>query len=91
MCIRDRISVESNRESGEGRADIIIRNEYSSKAAVLELKVVKSLSDVQEMCDRALEQIDEKGYVRSLVEEEGFDVLKYGIVFFKKRCFIKKG
>ncbi|MBQ8135373.1 MAG: AAA family ATPase [Clostridia bacterium] len=84
-------SVESNRETGEGRADIIIRNEYSSKAAVLELKVVKHLSDVAVICDEALKQIDDMGYVRPLVEEEGFDVLKYGVVFFKKRCFIKKG
>ena len=83
-------NVESNREAGEGRADLMIRNEDTMQAAVLELKVVKSLSDVQEMCDKALEQIDEKGYVQTLVEEEGFDVLKYGVVFFKKRCFIKK-
>ncbi|MBQ8133620.1 MAG: AAA family ATPase [Clostridia bacterium] len=83
-------NVESNREAGEGRADLMIRNEDTMQAAVLELKVVKSLSDVQEMCDKALEQIDEKGYVQTLMEEEGYDVLKYGVVFFKKRCFIKK-
>lgn len=84
------ISVESNKEYGEGRADIIVKNEYSSKAAVLELKIAGNISDVPSKCDEALEQIDDKRYVQPLIEEEGFDVIKYGVVFFKKRCFVKK-
>ena len=84
------ISIKSNREYGEGRADVVVENRITQKAAVLEFKIAKSLTDVSSMCDVALSQIHDIGYAESLQEEEGYELISYGVIFYKKRCFIKK-
>ena len=84
------ISVKSNHESGEGRADIIIKNEYDNLAVVLEFKVANSPADAVVKCDQAIQQITDRGYAVPLVEDEGYEVISYGIAFYKKRCFVKK-
>ena len=82
-------SVESNKEYGEGRADIIVRNNFLSKAVVLELKVVGNIADVPIKCDEALKQISDSKYAQPLIEEDGLEIIGYGVVFYKKRCFVK--
>ncbi|MBQ5564814.1 MAG: PD-(D/E)XK nuclease domain-containing protein, partial [Clostridia bacterium] len=84
------INIKSNREYGEGRADVVVENRITQKAAVLEFKIAKSLTDVSSMCDVALSQIHDIGYAESLQEEEGYELISYGVIFYKKRCFIKK-
>lgn len=85
------VSVRSNREVGEGRADIIVKNEYTNQAVVIELKITDSPAKATAKCDEALQQIEDNGYAVPLSEDEGYDVTVYGAVFYKKRCFIKKG
>lgn len=84
------VSVRSNREVGEGRADVIVKNEYTNQAVVIELKITDSPAKAAAKCDEALRQIEDKGYAVPLSEDEGYDVTVYGAVFYKKRCFIKK-
>ena len=85
------ISIKSNREYGEGRADVVIENRVTHTAAVLEFKVAENIIDVYSMCDVALSQIHDIGYAEALQEDEGYDLISYGVIFYKKRCFIKKG
>jgi len=85
------ISIKSNREYGEGRADVVIENRVTHTAAVLEFKVADNILDTSSMCDVALSQIHDIGYAEALQEDEGYDLISYGVIFYKKRCFIKKG
>ncbi|MBR2175846.1 MAG: AAA family ATPase [Clostridia bacterium] len=82
--------VKSNTESGNGRADIIIKNKRNLRAAIFEVKAVKNLADISSKCDEALKQIEENQYAQPLIDEEGLDVISYGITFYKKRCLVKK-
>ena len=80
--------VESNKEHGEGRSDIIIMDSYNGRVAIFEVKYSKSLENLEKDCDRALSQIDRKMYAKDF-EEEYDEVLCFGISFFKKRCLVK--
>ncbi|GHV79702.1 hypothetical protein AGMMS49944_14930 [Spirochaetia bacterium] len=85
-----RYLVKSNRESGNGRSDIFMKNvSAKGKAVVFELKVAQNMQELSAKCDEALRQIDEKKYLREL-EQEGYQhILKYGIAFCRKDCMVK--
>ena len=77
----------SNRESGSGRSDIIMKEQkFRGRAVILELKVARSYSEMEELCHKALRQIEEKDYETALKSEGYREVLKYGVCFFKKGC-----
>lgn len=80
---------ESNREHGEGRSDIVVYDSYEGRVAVFEAKYAKSFKKLEERCNAALQQIDEKMYAKEF-EDSCEQVLCYGISFFKKRCMVKK-
>jgi len=87
----DEYLVESNRESGTGRNDIVIKNVLTREVAVvLEIKSVDKNETLDSMCDIALKQIDEKQYEVNLGYEGYKKIIKYGIAFEGKRCMIKK-
>ncbi|NBJ83725.1 AAA family ATPase [bacterium 1XD42-94] len=84
--------VRSNRESGSGRPDITICSPDVSKTPViLELKVSDTYKEMDQMCDLALQQIEERAYYDGLAEEGYCGVRMYGIAFFRKQCRIKAG
>ena len=86
-----RYIIKSNRETGKGRSDIIIKYPNRRGAAIiLELKVAKSFKEMSGKCDEALKQIEEKQYDKELLEEGYTNIVKYGIAFYKKDCMIKK-
>lgn len=82
--------VKSNRESGNGRLDLVVRSHDVSKTpAVLELKASQTYKGMEADCDRAIRQIEEKEYDSWLPEEGYTEVMLYGIAFFRKQCRIK--
>ena len=84
--------VQSNRESGNGRPDILVR--YPSvrgKAVIIEIKVAKTYQGLEEKCDEALRQIEEQKYEAALRQEGYQKILKYGVTFYKKECMVKMG
>lgn len=82
--------VKSNRESGQGRYDILIRSlDVTVPAAIFELKVSDTFKGIEPACDSALRQIEDKEYDTWLPEEGYTQVLYYGIAFFKKQCRVK--
>jgi hypothetical protein len=82
--------VKSNRESGNGRGDIFITSYYNKKIAIIiEVKVAASFQNLGKLCNEALNQIEEKKYEEELQSIGYYNILKYGIAFFKKDCKIK--
>ena len=79
-------AVKSNRESGNGFADILIKPKNPDTGIILELKYARSISDLDQACERALNQIKDRGYDQELREDGRNDILAYGIAFWKKRC-----
>ena len=82
-------SVESNREHGEGRSDIVVYDEENSRVVIFEAKVAKSLDELPKACDAALRQIKARQYAEDFRDEYD-EILCYGIAFYKKRCLVKR-
>ena len=83
--------VRSNRESGNGRPDIVMtESKFRGRAMILELKVSDTIKDMEKKCEEALTQIEEQQYESQLEEDCFQPILKYAICFFKKRCMVKK-
>ena len=83
--------VISNRESGDGRPDLILReNIFMGKAVILELKLADKFAEMESKCDEALKQIEEKNYAQPLLDDGCQEILKYGVCFFKKGCMVKQ-
>lgn len=81
--------VESNRESGYGRYDMKIEKKDGSVGIILEFKTVKEEEKMEEMAEKALEQIEEKEYYLDMGKRGVPKILKYGIAFNNKRAVIK--
>lgn len=81
--------VDSNKEHGEGRSDVVVHDGIHARVAIFEAKYTKSLDQLEHVCDTALQQIDERMYAKEY-EDDYDDILCYGISFFKKRCMVKK-
>lgn len=83
--------VLSNRESGNGRPDILLK--YPSvrgKAVILEIKISKTYQGLEAKCQEALRQIEEQKYEEALRQEGYGQILKYGVAFYRKECMVKK-
>ena len=81
--------VDSNKEHGEGRSDVVVYDPINGRVAIFEAKYTKSLDKLESACDAALQQIDDRMYAEEY-EDDYDQILCYGISFFKKRCMVKK-
>ena len=81
--------VDSNKEHGEGRSDVVVYDTINGRVAIFEAKYTKSLDKLESECDTALQQIDDRMYAKEY-EDDYDQILCYGIAFFKKRCMVKK-
>ena len=92
--MRDVYVITSNRESGYGRFDIMLKPRAEHRdfpAVVIEVKAAKTeADDLDALAAEARRQIDEKNYAASLVAEGVTDIMKFGIAFFAKRAAIAK-
>ena len=82
-------SVDSNRERGEGRSDVVVRNSSKGRVALFEAKYAKTLDSLEASCEAALQQIEDRQYAKDFADDYD-DILCYGIAFYKKRCLVKK-
>ena len=82
-------TVESNREHGEGRSDVVVFDARSGRVAIFEAKYAQRLEKLTESCHDALRQMDERKYAQDF--EDSYDqIFCYGIAFFKKRCLVQR-
>ena len=83
--------VDSNKEHGEGRSDVVVCDTINGRVAIFEAKRAMTLGDLESACDKALRQIDQRMYSKDFEDEYDSDHIHcYGIAFYKKRCFVKK-
>ena len=84
--------VKSNRESGNGRSDIVVKSpSLRGRSFVLELKVSDSIDELEGDAKKALQQIYDKKYMEEL-QREGYQRIDcYGISFFRKDCEVQFG
>ena len=79
--------VESNKEKGLGRPDIVLKDEDNRRAIIIEAKKSESESEMDKDCEEALKQIVTKKYAEGLYGYE--QVLCYGISFFQKQARVR--
>ncbi len=81
-------AVESNREHGQGRSDIVVYHPERPQVIIFEAKYAKKLDDLEERCEAALDQIEEKQYTKEF--DNGYTSIRcYGIAFYKKCCLVR--
>ncbi len=84
-------SVKSNRESGNGRPDIVITElKFRGRAMILELKVSETISGMEKKCEEGLAEIEKGNYAQPLLDDGHQPILKYAICFFKKGSMVRK-
>lgn len=81
-------TVESNREHGEGRSDVVVYDSENGRVAVFEIKYAQTSASLPTACEAALTEITTRMYAQEF--EDNYDqIYCYGIAFFKKRCLIE--
>ena len=80
--------VESNKEKGLGRPDILLKDRNHRRAIVVEAKHSKKEADLERDCDEALRQIAKERYAEGLYGYR--QILCYGVAFYKKQARVKK-
>ena len=90
--MRDEYIITSNRESGYGRFDIMLKPRVDHRnfpAVIIEVKAAKGKDeDLDALAAEARRQIDEKGYAAALEAEGISDIMKFGYAFYAKKSAI---
>lgn len=88
LGVKEEWYASSNQESGEGYSDILVETENSETVILIEVKYAND-GNLDQACERALQQIEEKKYDEELRENGVDKILKYGIACYMKRCKVK--
>ena len=80
--------VDSNKEHGEGRSDVVVLDSEGDRVAIFEAKYSRTQDAMPKDCAAALQQIEDRQYAKEF-EEDYDSVLCYGIAFYKKRCLVR--
>ena len=101
LTLKNEYEITSNNFAGKGRYDLLLKPknlEKRKEGIILELKVVNAMENLSEdkifeklenECDIALQQIEEKEYASVLKNSGVENVLKIGIAFFGKEVAVK--
>ena len=101
LTLKNEYEITSNNFSGKGRYDLLLKPKNLKKrkeGIILELKVVNAIENLSEdkifeklenECDIALQQIEEKEYDSVLKNSRVENILKIGIAFFGKEVAVK--
>ena len=85
LGFKENWSAMSNRESGDGFGDILIRIEDKDVGIVIEVKYADD-GNLQGECEKALQQIIDIRYTEALEQEGIHTIIKYGIACYRKKC-----
>lgn len=84
--------VKSNRESGLGRSDLIVKTpSLRGRAFLLEVKVSDSMKHLEQDAKKAVQQIWDKNYMEELKSEGYEQIDAFGIAFYRKDCEVQYG
>lgn len=80
-------SVQSNAESGTGYTDIRLEVPATKTGCIIEVKYAEN-GQYDKTCAKAMEQIEDGGYVR-ILKQDGIETIhKYAVACYKKSCKI---
>ena len=85
LGVKTRWGISSNREMGEGYADILAEPDTGDMGIIIEVKYAHD-GDLDGACKEALKQIKYTKYEDDLEDDGVENILKYGIACYKKRC-----
>ena len=85
LGVKNRWGITSNREMGEGYADILAEPDTGDMGIIIEVKYAHD-GDLDAACREALKQIEYTRYEDDLEDDGVENILKYGIACYKKRC-----
>lgn len=92
MSQSEKYLVKSNRESGNGRSDIMVKSpSLRGRAFILEVKVSNSIDDLEADAERAVRQIYDNKYMDELRTEGYRKIDCFGIAFYRKDCEVRFG
>ncbi len=80
--------IRSNAEMGNGRSDIVIEDDRSRRAVIIEVKRSRDFDDMEADSEKGIRQIREKNYAWPY-QRRKYAVLAYGIAFAEKDCSVK--
>lgn len=87
--LQDSYTIQSNRESGHGRYDVmIIPKDKSKLGLVLEFKTVRAKDDINVVALEALQQVKDKQYETELRQKGIQSILKLGLAFKGKEVVV---
>ena len=85
LGVKNRWGISSNREMGEGYADILVEPDTGDMGIIIEVKYAHD-GNLDSVCKKALKQIEYTKYEDDLEDDGIENILKYGIACYKKRC-----
>ena len=85
LGVKERWGVTSNREMGEGYADILTEPDTGDMGIIIEVKYAHD-GNLDAACQEALKQIEYTKYEDDLLDDGVENIIKYGIACYKKRC-----
>lgn len=85
LGVKTRWGISSNREMGEGYADILAEPDTGDMGIIIEVKYAHD-GNLDAACEEALKQIEYTRYEDDLEDDGVENILKYGIACYKKRC-----
>ena len=85
LGVKNRWGISSNREMGEGYADILVEPDAGDMGIIIEIKYAHD-GNLDRACKEALKQIEYTRYEDDLADDGVENILKYGIACYKKRC-----
>ena len=80
----------SERESGHGRADLILEpKKKENPGYIFEFKVANSEEELESYAEEGFEQIEEKKYAIELINRGVTEIIYIGLAFYKKKLKMK--
>ncbi|MCI9125240.1 MAG: AAA family ATPase [Eubacterium sp.] len=89
LGVKYRWGISSNREMGEGYADLLVEPDTQDVGIIIEVKYAHD-GNLDAACKEALEQIEYTKYEDDLADDGVEKIWKYGIACYKKRCRVMR-
>lgn len=89
LGVKNRWGISSNREMGEGYADLLVEPDTQDVGIIIEVKYAHD-GNLDAACKEALEQIEYTKYEDDLADDGVEKIWKYGIACYKKRCRVMR-
>ncbi|MCP4113180.1 MAG: AAA family ATPase [Desulfobacteraceae bacterium] len=91
VWMSDRYDIRSNRESGYGRFDLMLKPKDAAKQGIIiEFKKVHENETPEDVLKSALEQIEEKKYAEELEASGVKNILKLAVAFQGKKLWVRQ-